>query len=333
MTQTLPGADIRGFYAALGINLPGWARDEVTVRCFADPEAHRRGDRDPSCSVNLTHGAWNCHGCGASGGPFDAAISCGRTSRSAIDLMVCHGLTKRRAQPSLPRRDPTSRGAYRCPRVKRRATAGFTVSETDIQRWCKALELRPPIVDRLLGRRGWRLATMRELELGVDRGRVTIPVRDHRHRLVGLLRYRPWPAHGQIKMRAALGSRRQLLPDPCIEPSATFLLVEGEPDMIAARSRGLPAIDLPGVDSWKDDWAAMFAGRHVTIAMDCDPRGRAGAQRIAEALREFVVVRVVDLEPARHDGYDLTDWFLDGSPGAETIDLGCPVNARSGDGD
>ncbi len=61
MTLTLPGADIRGYYQALGIELPGWASTEASVRCFASPDGHRRGDRDPCCSVNLEHGAWHCH--------------------------------------------------------------------------------------------------------------------------------------------------------------------------------------------------------------------------------------------------------------------------------
>jgi hypothetical protein len=53
MTQTLACADIRGYYAALGIQIPGWARTEASIRCFAGADAHQRGDRDPSCSVNL----------------------------------------------------------------------------------------------------------------------------------------------------------------------------------------------------------------------------------------------------------------------------------------
>ncbi len=96
MTQTLAGADIRGYYAALGIQIPGWARTEASVRCFADPDAHRRGDRDPSCSVNLEHGAWHCHACGASGGAFDAATKRGYSDREAIDLMVAYRLTEHR---------------------------------------------------------------------------------------------------------------------------------------------------------------------------------------------------------------------------------------------
>ena len=96
MTQTLRGADIRGYYAALGVQIPDWARTEATVRCFADPDTHRRGDRDPSCSVNLEHGAWHCHACGAKGGAFDAARARGYSDRGAIDLMVAYRLTEHR---------------------------------------------------------------------------------------------------------------------------------------------------------------------------------------------------------------------------------------------
>ena len=74
MNRALHDADIRGYYAALDIPLPDRAHANATVRCFANPDAHRRGDHNPSCSINLEHGAWNCHGCGATGGPYDAAI-------------------------------------------------------------------------------------------------------------------------------------------------------------------------------------------------------------------------------------------------------------------
>ena len=113
-TLTLPGADIRGYYQQLGIQLPERARLEAPVRCFADPAAHRREDRDPSCSVNVVNGAWQCHGCGARGGAYDAAIAKGHTPRSAIDLMIAHGLIERRARlrtaRELLRRISTARG-------------------------------------------------------------------------------------------------------------------------------------------------------------------------------------------------------------------------------
>ena len=68
------------------------------MRCFADPGAHRREDRNPSCSVNVINGAWQCHACGARGGAYDAALAKSYTPRSAIDLMIAHGLIERRAQ-------------------------------------------------------------------------------------------------------------------------------------------------------------------------------------------------------------------------------------------
>jgi hypothetical protein len=102
VSGTLPGADVRGFYRALGIELAGWAQPEAPVRCFAAPTAHARQDRDASCSVNVESGLWHCHGCAAGGGPYDAAPACGRTPREAMDLLVAYGLVERRttARPS-----------------------------------------------------------------------------------------------------------------------------------------------------------------------------------------------------------------------------------------
>lgn len=90
------GGDVRGFYAALGIELPVSAAHDASVRCFANPDAHAHGDRHPSCSVSLETGAWRCWGCDARGGAYDAAIARGRTPREAMDLLVMHGLAERR---------------------------------------------------------------------------------------------------------------------------------------------------------------------------------------------------------------------------------------------
>jgi hypothetical protein len=110
-------------------------------------------------------------------------------------------------------------------------------------------------------------------------------------------------------MIATSGSRRVLLPHPAADRSRTVLLVEGEPDMIAARSRRLPAIGVPGVDAWRTEWAQFFADRDVTTVTHADPQGRRLAQRIADDLSGIAEVNVVDIAPERNDGYDLTDWL------------------------
>ena len=307
MTLVLAGADIRGYYQALGMQLPGWAQREASVSCFADPEAHRHGDRNPSCSVNLEHGAWHCHGCGASGGAYDAAKARGYTPRAAIDLMVRHGLVERRS------RHATAHGRVLSPTsvvtVRQPARPKLAVIESDVRHWQLALTEQTALIGRLARERAWLYSTMWELGLGYDCGRITIPVRQPNHRLVGLLRYRPWPKPGQPKMLATAGSRRALLPHPNTERSQELLLVEGEPDMIAARSRGLPAIALPGVDAWQPEWSHLFTGCDVTIVMDADPEGRRAAERIADDLRGHADATVLDLTPERNDGYDLTDWL------------------------
>ena len=215
MTQTLAGADIRGYYTALGIQIPGWAGTEASVRCFAEPDAHQRGDRDPSCSINLEHGAWHCHACGASGGAFDAATVRRYSDHAAIELMVAYGLTERRAyrhpQPR-SRLSPPSRPQ----RPSRPPRMTFRETEDAIVRWQAALAADTDLIRKLTRDRGWHYATLLELELGVDRGRITIPVRDGTRRLIGLLRYQPWPRPGEPKIsrRQGRGGRCSHTPPP-----------------------------------------------------------------------------------------------------------------------
>jgi DNA primase len=187
-----------------------------------------------------------------------------------------------------------------------------SITEDAIATWRDALARRPELIARLTRDRGWLYSTMLELGLGFDRGRVTIPVRDDQRQLIGMLRYQPWPSPGEPKMLATAGSRRALLPHPAAESSTQVLLVEGEPDMIAARSRGLRAIATPGADSWRTSWARLLSDRQVTVIMDCDEQGRMAAATIANDLSRVSDVHVLDLAPDRNDGYDLTDRLLEG---------------------
>ena len=314
--------DVRAFYAALGIELSRWAHTDAPVRCFADPEAHARSDRHASCSVSLVKaGAFHCHGCGASGGAYDAAIARGHTPRSAMDLLIEHHLAERRPpRAHRHRASPTTRAPRRPPRRPRSTPRpALAVSDRDVQRAHHRLLHRVDLLARLEATRGWTTAAIQALQLGLDdRGRVTIPVRDHDGQLISLLRYqpdRPGP-----KMRAVAGSRRSLYPHPATLSAATLILAEGEPDAIAARSRELAAVAIPGVDSWQTTWAPQFAGRRVLVALDCDPPGRRCAHHVAQDLTGHATqVAVLDLAPDRANGYDLTDWLIDHPDAGDTL--------------
>ncbi len=287
--SVLDPSDVRRFYAELGIELPAWADRNAAVRCFADPGAHAHDDHRPSCSVSLENGAWCCHGCGARGGAYDAALARGHDPRSAIELMITHRLTERREAAA---RRPRSLGpalahvaASTRPPARPAPPAALAVTEADVQRWRHALhsDQGRGLRARLARDRGWTAPTLAELDLGYDGRRLTIPIRDGAGQLTGVLHYRLDGAGP--KMLASPGSRLGLIPHPAREPAKRILLVEGPPDMLSARSRGWPAIAVPGATAWRPEWAQLLKDRAVTVVMDSDPPGRAAAQRIATDLQ------------------------------------------------
>ncbi len=335
---TLPGADVRAYYAALGVPLPAWAQTEAPVRCFADPDAHAHQDHDPSCSVNVQSGAFNCHACGAHGGAYDAALARGRSPRQAIDLMVTHGLTERRAHHDLPsglvaRTSGETAGAVggrgpRPPANTRLAASppagrsdrrpALSLTGEDVRGWARALREDVELLVRLRRERGWKPDTLARWGIGFDGHRVTVPITDQDGRLQGLLRLRVngWQ---QPKVIAAAGTRLGLIPHPALA-AGSIVLVEGPGDMLAARSVGLPAIAVPGTHAWRAEWAPALTGRKVTAVMDCDRAGREAATRIARDLQTHAVkMAIVDLDPGRDDGYDLTDWLSAGNQPAQLL--------------
>jgi hypothetical protein len=298
---------VRAFYAELGIELADGASREAPVRCFARPEAHSNGDHSPSCSVNLQSGAWNCHGCGAGGGPYDAALAAGRTPRQAMELLTVYGLVR-----------PTGTGHRARAGTGKIATSAeraFTTSlgaqERDIERWAERLDSDCQLIRRLILERGWAPSALRTLGIGLQGSRITIPIRNTRGDLRGVLRYDPF-GDREPKMLAIRGTRLGLVPHPAKELSDRVILVEGPPDMIAARSAGLPAIAVPGTSAWQPAWARLLADRRVTIVMDCDTPGRRAAREVAASLAGVACsVHIIDLCPGRADGYDLTDRILE----------------------
>jgi hypothetical protein len=308
-----PGADVGGLYRALGVHLPQRGPHEATVPCFANPNAHRREDRSPSCSVSLVSGAWCCHACGAAGGAYDAALTRGLSPRAAMDLLIAHGLAERRQQRSHQGRDPSARAPVTPPPPPVPAASRLTIPDAQITRWAHQLRRQEDLARRLARARAWDPRVTARLQIGWDGRRVTIPVRDPAGRLVALLRYDPDPLRRGPKMLAAPGSRRALFPPPAAVSGDPLWLVEGHPDAIAALSARLPAVAVPGVLAWDPTWAGQFGGRRVIVCFDCDPHGRAAAQRVAEDLRATAAaVFVLDLAPERADGFDLTDVLLAG---------------------
>ena len=270
---TLPDADIRGYYHQLGIPLPDRPGPELERPLLR--RSRRAPTRGPRPLLLGQHRQRRL-AMPRLRRPRRRLRRRARArphARSAIDLMISHGLIDRRAQLTHRPRTREKQPA-RCARDTqlRAVRPVLDITEQDINRWQTALSRRPSLLTRLADERGWRYPAMRELGLGLDRGRVTIPIRNRAGLLRGVLRYQPDHAR-RPKMLAAAGSRLGLVPHPASEPSPRLMLVEGPPDMIAARSRGLPAIAVPGDHAWQRRWSRLLAGKRVTVIMDADPAG------------------------------------------------------------
>ena len=322
MTSTLPGADIRGFYAELGIQLPAWAQIEASVCCFADPDAHRRGDRDPSTSVNLQHGAWRCHGCGARGGAYEAArVERPRSTFSdrADDPPRSHRTPGRKptaATPTTCRDTPINLSTEQ--QLRRSASSQRRALMYESQNWicsggiCQLLG-HIDVLEHLAATRGWSGHTVRQLQLGLDDSRITIPVRDpdgDARRAAALptqprARQNEDPRRLRITPRAVPPPRRRNAPVTCCSSKVNPTRSPRDP-------AACPRSPSPAPKDGSRNGRQLFHQRHVTIALDADPRGRACARQIAAELAAPRRPRSRSSTRPRpsSDGYDLTDWLI-----------------------
>lgn len=306
--RTFVSGDVRGLFAELGVQLPVRVGVNVAVRCFANGAAHQRGDRNPSASVHVETGAWFCHGCGASGGAYDAALALGRTPREAMVLLERHRFTTKIR---------TTGRSSRARILRLRAT------EADVSRFRRCLLGHPATLERLDDLRGWHPVAIERLEVGYDGHRVTFPYRNADGGLVGIGRYNPNPDRraDEPKLKADAGSRRELFPAPeRVRTDGLLWLLEGEPDVVRAASLALPAVAVPGVEGWRREYIERFRGRRVVVCFDCDRPGRTAAQRIAcELLGLAADVRWLDLDLREESGFDLSDWTAPARSPAERI--------------
>lgn len=133
---------------------------------------------------------------------------------------------------------------------------------------------------------------------------------------LGGTRYLPGAGANERKSLAAKGAKREPWPAPEKVAGRVLFVVEGEPDAVSGASLGLATVGLPGAAKWDDTWAPrLTCGREqVVVICDSDPPGRKHGRWVAEKLAAAAPgcdVRLLDLEPQRDDGYDLSDYAAD----------------------
>jgi DNA primase len=144
--------------------------------------------------------------------------------------------------------------------------------------------------------------------LGWNGERIVFPVRTAKLKIAGVVGYLPG---GDPKSKALPGSKRLLFPCPEVTSrKRPLFLVEGEPDAVSVWSCGHQAVAVPGTGGWKSEFLMRLLNRRVVVLADCDPQGRAHAERLAG---EIPNSKWVDLQPYLADGSDIGDWVLGAS--------------------
>jgi hypothetical protein len=265
-------------------------------KMYPCPSAQHGGQTGgtPPVSVNSDPGGyevWRCHACGAGGTALDVLLTSGR----APDLSAAFeqlGARKCDARP-----------------MRRESAPPRVLPEEDYD------PIPRPVLDRIAARKGWSEATLSKLGVAWDPGRkrFAIPVRNGEGRLVGMVRYQPG---GDPKMRADSGTERTLFPAPESLEGDEVWIVEGEPDALSAHEMDLPAVGIPGVESWKPEWAQRFTRfSRAIVCGDCDQKGRDMARRVAADLAVAgIEACVLDIAPEREDHYDIGDLLVENLP-------------------
>jgi len=179
-----------------------------------------------------------------------------------------------------------------------------------------ALLNRPERVDYLRTQRGLTNETIRERKVGwsIAKNAYIIPIHDAAGGLVNVRYYKPKTPRMEKAGRWGVTGHNEprLYPVDVLESATSIVVCAGEWDALVLNQHGIPAVTSTGGETgWKSEWNDLFRDKHVRLVYDCDKAGRAGAAKVAHNLTPVAKeLRIVDLDPERSDGFDVTDWFV-----------------------
>lgn len=183
-----------------------------------------------------------------------------------------------------------------------------TIPAEEIEKWYKELKNTPKAVEWLLTVRGWTEEVIDKHKIGFDSTRFTIPIADKDGQYRNVRRYRPGDKNKVISYGKGYGKSR-LFPISELDGNP-ILLMEGEPDTLAALSMGFNAItQTTGANTWKIDQAYDLSKKDVIIVYDNDKAGKEGAKKVSLTLmNKAKSLRIVTLPVEETE--DFTDFVV-----------------------
>jgi len=165
-------------------------------------------------------------------------------------------------------------------------------------------------LDYLIKERGISRAIIDAFKIGFDGDRFWFPVKDETGAYVNVRRYkRNADAYKTIGYKTGYNKCR-LYPISALSENPIYIM-EGETDMLLARSIGLNAItQTGGAGTWSKEFSPLFTDKDVVITYDNDKAGRVGAEQLCQILSSYAnSVKVINL-PLSLDKEDFTDYIM-----------------------
>lgn len=241
-------------------------------------------DSTPSLTVNKDTSEWYCHGCNKGGVekefvgwyydiPMDVA-------KYAVDFW-------------------DKKGKWPFP------------TEEQVDAWHRDLLKKPKELE-VLRSFGFTDKVIKELKVGLEDLRITIPIRSRRGHIINIRKYLP-PHHRTEKGTnpkcisvKGLGAKRYF-PYTAFDEQVIYV-VEGEKDCIAARSQGYNAVTSTGGSTIPTEEVGLFRGKDVYLMLDSDAVGKRNTANYVSMLRPMAKsIHIVELPTKDYvDYYQLT---------------------------
>jgi len=257
--------------------------DEIQLLCPV------HDDTTPSVSLNVKKNLWKCH-----------SAECGATGDIISFLAYVSNVERRTILADLKDR-------YNLDLIK-------TINPDTIEKYHQRILDDSPLKSALYDR-GITDDLIRSARLGLDSGRITIPVYDIDGRVINVRKYLPG-APGPQKMRNSKGfSSLELYQIDQLKYSVIWIC-GGEMKALVAKSllnsENIGALAVTGGEgSWDDKFTKKFEGKIVYVCMDIDNGGKAAAKKVAAHIAhtaQSVYTITLPLNTDKFPKGDINDW-------------------------
>lgn len=290
ISGVLKAIDFRSFYQRHISKFATNGKTEVQCLC----PFHE--DKDPSLSVNVETGLFNCFGCGEKGNAIQFV-------QKKYGVGFKEALRRVKEEEGI-KSDPES-SSGRKPKSETRNPKSAHLTLDQIKLIHNQLMKNEAVLKTFQDKYGLTRVIIEKYFIGYQNEHYVIPIEVEPGK---------WTIK-EHKGNQSKGAKVSLYPSGIIKEDLPYIIVaEGEFKALLLNQKGFPAVSgTGGANTWKREWNTCFTNLNVIIAYDADEPGREGATRVVGFLKGIARSVKVIQWPSYMDSKDkkdVTDFFV-----------------------